>query len=31
LQTVAHHQGKSAKNLAVECLATSQLFFNIDS
>jgi TatD DNase family protein len=30
LQTVAHHQGKSVKNLAAECLATSQLFFNID-
>ena len=31
LQTVAHHQGKSVQNLAAECLATSQLFFNIDS
>jgi TatD DNase family protein len=30
LQTVAHHQGKSVQHLAVECLRTSQLFFDID-
>jgi TatD DNase family protein len=31
LQTVARYQGKSAQDLADECLKTSQLFFGLDN